>query len=235
MELDDLIKLIVGFLFFLLPTLGRLLRGLFTRGQQPQRQDYAYEDEYEDDGEYEEEHSGSRYDYELEDVEAPELVAHDTSTAEPVEVGPGSSDPRTRAQERMRQQLGDVFRSLGLEVSFERAPPEAAPEVAPREWVPDETVVEDVAEDELFDPNHEQDFWDPNRERDQTREAYARSLSALEEEHDQIVEQVDRIRFGRHLDSESVRSAAVLRDAIVLDALLTRPEFGQLPLKRSPR
>lgn len=240
MDVEDLIKLVLAFLFFVLPTLGRILRAMMNRRQAPQRDDsheddgfedaYDYEEEYDEENPYAQEArgpgeaSGSRYDYKLDEhlaeQDVPELVAHDTYEAEPVEVGPGTSDPGDPARERMRRQLGEVFRSLGIEVRFEQ--PEAARP---------ERVVEEAESGEGAGEETEELV------ADETPEAYERwlELDRLERERRAVLERAEDVRLGRRLNARSVRSLEVIRDAIVLDALLTRPEFGQLPLKRSPR
>lgn len=212
MDVEDIIKIILGLVFFLGPTLGRFLRGLARRGQkQPQP---APQESYEEYDRYEQDEPESDYEY---DSEAYSDQYADPY-AEPVEVGPEASrDPRAEARERIRTQLGDVFRSLGLDVAFEQ--PER-PEPPP------------LAQPELIEADLEQD---------QTPEAYENLLRLqklereMEARRQATLARADGLRVGRHLNAESARSLAVIRDALVLDALLHRPKFGEPPLRRGPR
>lgn len=227
MDLEDVFKLLAPFLFFALSILGRLAR---RRGGQRKSPPPAFEeparhetrdettDEYAPVVEYRFEDDESRESTEGGERGRPGIVFHRTrfEDEEPVSAPArqSTSDTDSAKREAIRQQLRSVFGALGLDLEL------------------DDDADEEDEEDEEFESPVEA------ASQPVARSVVLESLRTAQELDSRrraLVAQANRLRSGSsraESEPESFRSVSIVRDALVLDAILHRPRWGALPLRR---
>lgn len=220
MDLEDFFKLLAPFLFFALSILGRLARRRRRKRESPPP---AFE---ESASETERDESTDEYspvvEYRFEEEEPREggerggsgIVFHRTrfEDEEPASVPErqSTSDTDSAKRQAIREQLRSVFGALGLDLE----------------------VDDDADEDEEFESPI------GATGRPAARSVVLESLRTAQEldtRRRASLEQARRLRSGSSRaasEPESFRSVGIVRDALVLDAILHRPRWGSLPLRR---
>lgn len=243
MEIEDLFKLLVPFVWFAIATAVRAARKAGNK-QRPVSRDNPAE-------------SATEY--------QPEAYADDGATEEP-------SDPRERVQAQLTDVFRQLGLDVDFSTPAPNQAPPPTSTAQPSEiqsqegWRPDESTPAEVATDAPFyeeatDATFHEDATDAVFHENAVDTPFYEDATdapfheaAVDEEFDELaargasselerllnaqretLERAARIRRAEtpHLDAGDVRSMAVVRDAIVLNALLHRPQWGRRTLRRS--